>query len=73
LFLKYREEVENSLAIFKDEGKIVTHPLNPLDIAGKVIVYDPISLPPHMLFRTAEIAEDWFVFSGNIVFTCLGG
>ena len=36
-----------------------------LDISGKVISYDPISLPPHMLFRTAEITEDWFIFSGK--------
>jgi CRISPR-associated protein Csc1 len=62
-FRIYWEEIENPLAIFKEEGTRPTHPVNPLDITGKVISYDPISLPPHMLFRTAEIKEDWFVFS----------
>ena len=53
------------MAIFRKETIRLTRPLNPLDIAGKVIAYDPVILPPHMLFRTAEIAEDWFVFSGT--------
>lgn len=59
------EELENPLAIFKEEATRATHPVNPLDISGNVTAYDPIMLPPHMLFRTAEIAEDWFVFSGR--------
>lgn len=62
-FRIYWEEIKDPLAIFKNEGTRPTHPVNPLDISGKVISYDPIMLPPHMLFRTAEIAEDWFVFS----------
>ncbi len=53
------------MAVFREEPTRPTHPLNPLDIRGKVIAYDPIILPPHMLFRMAEIAEDWFVFSGK--------
>lgn len=57
------KEIENPLAIFKNEGIKPTHPVNPLDISGKLVSYDPIVLPPHMLFRIAEIAEDWFVFS----------
>lgn len=64
-FRIYWEEIENPMAIFKEEGTRPTHPVNPLDISGKVISYDPISLPPHMLFRTAEIKEDWFIFSGK--------
>jgi len=59
------EEIENPLAIFKEEATRPTHPVNPLDVSGQVTAYDPIMLPPHMLFRTAEIAEDWFVFSGR--------
>ena len=53
------------MAILKKEGTRPTHPVNSLDISGNVISYDPIMLPPHMLFRTAEITEDWFVFSGR--------
>lgn len=64
-FRIYWEEIENPVAIFKNEGTRPTHPINPLDISGKLISYDPIILPPHMLFRIAEIAEDWFVFSGR--------
>jgi CRISPR-associated protein Csc1 len=59
------EELENPVAVFKEEPTRPTHPVNPLDISGNVIAYDPIMLPPHMLFRTAEISEDWFVFSGR--------
>jgi CRISPR-associated protein Csc1 len=59
------EELENPVAIFKEEATRPTHPVNPLDISGKVAAYNPIMLPPHMLFRTAEISEDWFVFSGR--------
>ena len=64
-FRIYWEEIENPVAVFREESTRPTHPLNPLDIEGKVIAYDPVILPPHMLFRTAEIAEDWFVFSGK--------
>ena len=64
-FRVYWEEIKNPVAIYKNEGIRPTHSVNPLDILGKVISYDQISLPPHMLFRTAEITEDWFVFSGK--------
>ena len=53
------------MAIFKEEGVRPTHPVNPLDISGRVISYDPIILPPQMLFRTTEVADDWFIFSGK--------
>ena len=64
-FRIYSEEIENPIAVLRNEGTRPTHPVNPLDISGKVISYAPIILPPHMLFRIAEIAEDWFVFSGR--------
>ena len=57
--------MKNPVAVFREEVTRPTHPLNPLDIGGELIAYDPVILPPHMLFRTAEIAEDWFVFSGR--------
>jgi len=59
------QELENPLAVFREEETRPTHPVNPLDISGKVTAYDPIMLPPHMLFRTAEIEKDWFVLSGR--------
>lgn len=54
------EEITKPQAVFWDKAIRPSHPVNPLDIAGKVDKYDPIMLPPHMLFRTAEIKEDWF-------------
>ncbi len=59
------EEIESPMALFKEDATRPSHPVNPLDISGNVIAYDPIMLPPHMLFRTAEITQDWFVFSGR--------
>jgi CRISPR type I-D-associated protein Csc1 len=59
------EEINNPIACHSEEKVRPTHPINPLDISGQVYSYDPIMLPPHMLFRTAEIGQDWFVFSGQ--------
>ncbi|MBV9300665.1 MAG: type I-D CRISPR-associated protein Cas5/Csc1 [Acidobacteriaceae bacterium] len=42
-----------------------THALNPLDVQGQILSYEPISIPPHLVFRQAEIADDWFVFEGK--------
>ncbi|MBC7121328.1 MAG: type I-D CRISPR-associated protein Cas5/Csc1 [Candidatus Methanosuratus sp.] len=60
----HREEIDKPLAVFRDETVRPTHPLNPLDISGQVNLYEPISIPPHLLLRTAEVQNDWFVFSG---------
>lgn len=54
------EEIENPQAVFVNGSVRPTHPVNPLDIAGKVSKYDPIIIPPHMIFRVADIHEDWF-------------
>lgn len=42
-----------------------THPVNPLDIGGDIVRFDPIMLPPHLLLRLAEIQNDWFVRKGG--------
>jgi CRISPR type I-D-associated protein Csc1 len=57
------EEIERPLAVFRDEPVRPTHPLNPLDISGRVNSYEPVNIPPHLLLRTAEVREDWFVFA----------
>jgi len=54
------EEITNPQAVFSNKAIRPTHPVNPLDITGKVDKYDPVIIPPHMLFRTAEIEDDWF-------------
>lgn len=38
-----------------------THPVNPLDISGQLLAYEPVVLPPHMLCRCAHVQGDWFV------------
>ncbi|MEW6448579.1 MAG: type I-D CRISPR-associated protein Cas5/Csc1 [Bacillota bacterium] len=58
------EEIEKLLAVFREEPVHPTHPLNPLDISGEVISFQPVSIPPHLLLRTAEVTKDWFIFSG---------
>ncbi|MBM4466972.1 MAG: type I-D CRISPR-associated protein Cas5/Csc1 [Chloroflexi bacterium] len=57
------EEIERPLAVFQDEPVRPTHPLNPLDISGQVISYEPVNIPPHLLLRTAEVQDDWFIFA----------
>ncbi|NLC77317.1 MAG: type I-D CRISPR-associated protein Cas5/Csc1 [Clostridia bacterium] len=48
-------------AQFTDNVITPAHPVNPLDVSGQVIAYEPIAIPPHMLFRQAEIRSDWFI------------
>lgn len=57
----YWRRFESPRAFFQEEAVVPAHPVNPLDISGEVLSYEPIVLPPHMLFRRAEIRNDWFV------------
>jgi CRISPR-associated protein Csc1 len=57
------EEITPAVAIFTTEPTRPTHAVNPLDIQGEIISYDPLPIPPHLVFRVAEIRNDWFVFS----------
>ncbi|OGF68309.1 MAG: type I-D CRISPR-associated protein Cas5/Csc1 [Candidatus Fischerbacteria bacterium RBG_13_37_8] len=59
-----REEIKEPTAFFKKEKIRPTHPVNPLDISGKILAYDPVSIPPHLIFRIADIEDDWFILSG---------
>ena len=58
------QEIENPVAVFRKEPIQPTHPINPLDISGEIVFYEPVSIPPHMLFKTAEVKNDWFIFAG---------
>lgn len=42
-----------------------THAVNPLDVQGKIVAYQPVSIPPHLVFRQAQIADDWFLLTGD--------
>jgi len=59
------KEIERAIAVFREELVRPTHPLNPLDLSGQVNSYEPISIPPHLLLRTAEVRNDWFIFAGS--------
>jgi hypothetical protein len=59
------EEIKDPIAFFKNETIRPAHPINPLDISGIVVAYDPVSIPPHLIFRVADIKDDWFVLSGS--------
>lgn len=58
-------EVSNPVAVFREEATRPGHPVNPLDISGQIKAFDVVSIPPHMVFRIAEIANDWFIFGGG--------
>lgn len=57
----YWRKIESPRALFYGDPVVPGHPVNPLDISGEVVSYEPIILPPHMLFRRAEIRGDWFI------------
>ncbi len=46
---------------------VPTHLVNPLDIAGTVQAFWPISIPPNLLLDQAEIEDDWFLVAGRDV------
>ena len=56
-------EVENARAVLRDDPTEPTHPVNPLDVGGEVVTYEPAMMPPHLLLRRAQIQKDWFVFA----------
>ncbi len=58
-------EITPALAILAGREVRPTHAVNPLDIGGDLASYEPLPIPPHLIFRMAEIRNDWFVFSGD--------
>lgn len=59
------EEITSPTAVFIETPVRPTHAINPLDIQGEILSYEPLSIPPHLVFRSAEIRRDWFIFSGE--------
>jgi CRISPR-associated protein Csc1 len=58
------EEITNARGVLVESVVAPTHAVNPLDVAGEIVSYEPVPLPPHLVLRRAEIRQDWFVFSG---------
>lgn len=62
------KDIHQPVAVFREQQQRPTHLINPLDVNGQLISYDPVIIPPHLLFRTPTITEDWWVFSeGHVV------
>lgn len=59
------KEITPAVATLTEQPVRPTHAVNPLDIQGEILSYEPVSIPPHLIFRIAEIGNDWFVFSGE--------
>ncbi|MGE0683952.1 MAG: hypothetical protein AB7P69_23990, partial [Candidatus Binatia bacterium] len=57
------EEIASAVGVFIETPVRPTHAINPLDIQGEILSYEPLSIPPHLVFRVAEIRNDWFVFA----------
>lgn len=59
------KEIVPATATFTNLSVRPTHAVNPLDVRGDIVSYEPVSTPPHLVFRVADIRNDWFVFSGE--------
>lgn len=58
-------EIAPAVATFIDQPVRPTHAVNPLDVRGEILSYEPVPIPPHLVFRVADIGSDWFVLSGQ--------
>lgn len=56
-------EVDQPKAVLCDAPVEPTHPVNPLDVSGEILTYEPMMMPPHLLLRRTQIRDDWFVFA----------
>jgi len=56
-------EVDQPRAVMSDAPVEPTHPVNPLDVSGEILTYEPMMMPPHLLLRRTQIRNDWFVFA----------
>lgn len=59
------EELPSPVALFREEAQRPSHVVNPLDVNGQLVSYDPVAIPPHLLLRSVTVAQDWFVFNGR--------
>jgi CRISPR type I-D-associated protein Csc1 len=56
-------EIQSPVAVLSESTVRPSHAVNPLDVQGEIIAYQPIPMPPHLILNVADIANDWFVFS----------
>ncbi|MBY0552133.1 MAG: type I-D CRISPR-associated protein Cas5/Csc1 [Candidatus Obscuribacterales bacterium] len=55
-------EIDTGEPVFCKSPVIPSHAVNPLDVTGKIVSCSPVPIPPHLVFRQAEIQDDWFLF-----------
>lgn len=58
------EEISPAIAVFNQDIVRPTHAVNPLDLIGTPVAYEPINIPPHLLLQRLEVREAWIVSSG---------
>lgn len=59
------EEIPSPLAVRTQSVVRPSHSVNPLDVQGEIVAYQPVPLPPFLILTVADIRDDWFVFSGR--------
>ncbi len=58
-------EIEHPHAEFREDTQPVSHLVNPLDVAGDLVRFEQVTIPPHLLLRSAAITRDWFIRAGR--------
>lgn len=58
-------EVTQPRVEFHTDAQEVSHLVNPLDVAGSILRFEQVSIPPHLLLRSAVVSDDWFVRIGR--------
>jgi CRISPR-associated protein Csc1 len=59
----YWEAVKDARAVRPREPWIPDHPVNPLDLLSQPSSYEPVALPPHLLYRRATLHGDYRVLA----------
>lgn len=56
-------EIAPAIAVLSGKPIRPSHAVNPLDVQGDIVSYEPLPIPPHLIFRVADVRNDWFVVS----------
>lgn len=59
----YWQPVEDAKATRPTEPWTPDHPVNPLDLLSQPSLYEPVAMPPHLLYRRATISGDYRVLA----------
>lgn len=54
-------EVRETRAELTRIGSRPSHPVNPLDLASPPVSYEPVVIPPHLVYRVAELQNEIIV------------